>query len=121
MAKVSEEAVKSIGKVLNDPSRPMKERFRALFTLRNLGGETAIHCISDCFTDESVLLKHELAYCLGQMQDRKAIPILRNVLQDEKQDPIVRHEAGKSGWICTYTINIDKICSFLESVVNFYD
>lgn len=97
MAKVSEEAVKNIGKVLNDPSRPMKERFRALFTLRNLGGETAIHCISECFTDESVLLKHELAYCLGQMQDKKAIPILRSVLEDENQDPIVRHEAGKCG------------------------
>ncbi|XP_026317532.1 deoxyhypusine hydroxylase [Hyposmocoma kahamanoa] len=96
MAKVNENAVNNIGKVLNDPSRPMKERFRALFTLRNLGGEIAIQCISECFTDESVLLKHELAYCLGQMQDKKAIPILRNVLQDEKQDPIVRHEAGEA-------------------------
>lgn len=94
MAKASESAVKSIGKVLNDPSRPMKERFRALFTLRNLGGEAAIECISECFIDESVLLKHELAYCLGQMQDKRAIPVLRSVLEDQKQDPIVRHEAG---------------------------
>ncbi|KAI5651967.1 HEAT repeats domain-containing protein [Phthorimaea operculella] len=96
MVNVSEEAVKNIGNVLNDPSRPMKERFRALFTLRNIGGETAIQCISECFTDESVLLKHELAYCLGQMQDKRAIPLLRSVLEDKNQDPIVRHEAGEA-------------------------
>lgn len=94
MANTSETAVKNIGKVLNDPSRPMKERFRALFTLKNLGGETAIECISQCFVDESVLLKHELAYCLGQMQDERAIPVLQKVLEDVNQDPIVRHEAG---------------------------
>lgn len=94
MVNINETAVKNIGKVLNDPSRPMKERFRALFTLRNLGGETAINCISECFNDDSVLLKHELAYCLGQMQDKIAISILRNVLEDRNEDPIVRHEAG---------------------------
>lgn len=96
MVKLSDEAVVKIGSVLNDPKRPMKERFRALFTLRNLGGETAIKCISECFTDESVLLKHELAYCLGQMQDQRAIPKLRSVLEDKNQDPIVRHEAGEA-------------------------
>lgn len=95
MFNVSETAIKNIGKVLNDPGRPMKERFRALFSLRNLGGESAIECISECFKDESVLLKHELAYCLGQMQDKRAIPVLRSVLEDKNQDPIVRHEAGK--------------------------
>ncbi|KPJ02685.1 Deoxyhypusine hydroxylase [Papilio xuthus] len=96
MVNVSESAIKNIGKVLNDPSRPMKERFRALFSLRNLGGETSIECISECFQDESVLLKHELAYCLGQMQDKRAIPVLRKVLEDTEQDPIVRHEAGEA-------------------------
>ncbi|XP_046959905.1 deoxyhypusine hydroxylase [Vanessa cardui] len=96
MVNISESAVENIGRVLNDPQRPMKERFRALFTLRNLGGETAIKCISDCFKDESVLLKHELAYCLGQMQDVKAVPILKSVLADTNQDPIVRHEAGEA-------------------------
>ncbi|KAG6450367.1 deoxyhypusine hydroxylase [Manduca sexta] len=93
---VSDAVIQNIGKVLNDPARPLKERFRALFTLRNLGGEAAIQCISECFNDESVLLKHELAYCLGQMQDKRAIPILRNVLENHNQDPIVRHEAGEA-------------------------
>ncbi|CAH2233025.1 deoxyhypusine hydroxylase [Pararge aegeria] len=96
MVKVSDDAIKSVGNVLNDPNRPMKERFRALFALRNIGGETAIKCISECFRDESVLLKHELAYCLGQMQDTNAIPVLIRMLEDANQDPIVRHEAGEA-------------------------
>lgn len=95
MVNVTEEQIESIGNVLNNPTRPLKERFRALFTLRNIGGETSIKCIENCFSDSSALLKHELAYCLGQMQDAKANPILVRVLEDSSQEPMVRHEAGK--------------------------
>lgn len=94
MVNINEEQIKRIGEVLNNSSRPLKERFRALFTLRNVGGSTAIQCIKECFCDESALLKHELAYCLGQMQDETAIPVLIGVLEDVKQEPMVRHEAG---------------------------
>lgn len=91
----SNEHIIKIGEVLSDTSRPLKERFRALFTLKNIGGETAIKMISDCFTDSSSLLKHELAYCLGQMQDERAIPLLIKVLKNIKENTMVRHEAGK--------------------------
>lgn len=94
MVQIDDNKVKCIGQVLNDGNRPLKERFRALFTLKNLGGPAAIECIRECFTDDSALLKHELAYCLGQMQDVSAIPVLINVLEDTKQEPMVRHEAG---------------------------
>jgi len=93
-ALATEDQVSTIAKVLNDPARPLKERFRALFTLRNLGGEKAVQGISECFTDSSALLKHELAYCLGQMQDPSAIPVLTSVLKDVNHEPMVRHEAG---------------------------
>ena len=90
------EVVETIGKVLNDSSRPLKERFRALFTLRSLGGEEAIDAICASFADPSALLKHECAYCLGQMQDKYAIPKLVSVLTDTEENPMVRHEAGTS-------------------------
>ena len=48
------------------------------------------------FADESALLKHELAYCLGQMKNTRALPVLENVLANEKEDPMVRHEVRKS-------------------------
>lgn len=96
MVQVDDVQIQAIGHVLNDANRPLKERFRALFTLKNLGGAEAIKSICDCFIDESALLKHELAYCLGQMQDVTAIPSLIKVLEDVKQEPMVRHEAGEA-------------------------
>lgn len=96
MVEISDEKTQHIGNLLNDKNRPLKERFRALFTLKNLGGPIAIEAISKCFADDSALLKHELAYCLGQMQDPSAIPHLVQVIEDKSQEPMVRHEAGKA-------------------------
>lgn len=92
---VTEQEVEAIGRTLGDPQQPLQARFRALFTLRGLGGPDAIAWISRAFSDDSALLKHELAYCLGQMQDRRAIPVLVDVLRDARQEPMVRHEAGE--------------------------
>ncbi|XP_041862996.1 deoxyhypusine hydroxylase [Melanotaenia boesemani] len=90
------EQVVAVGRVLVDPGVDLPQRFRALFTLKNLGGAEAVEWISKAFSDDSALLKHELAYCLGQMQDTRAIPTLTAVLKDEKQEPMVRHEAGEA-------------------------
>ncbi|XP_012535147.1 deoxyhypusine hydroxylase [Monomorium pharaonis] len=92
----SENNILAIGELLNDSTKPLKERFRALFTLKNIGGATAIDQIRACFKDPSALLKHELAYCLGQMQDPAAISTLTSVLEDLSQEPMVRHEAGEA-------------------------
>lgn len=48
------------------------------------------------FQDPSALLKHELAYCLGQIKDESALPTLEKVLADESEDPMVRHEVRPS-------------------------
>ncbi|NWI70642.1 DOHH hydroxylase, partial [Todus mexicanus] len=93
---VTQEQVDAIGRTLLDTAQPLAVRFRALFTLRNLGGRAAVDWISQAFGDSSALLKHELAYCLGQMQDEAAIPVLIQVLEDTDQEPMVRHEAGEA-------------------------
>ncbi|VDK66624.1 unnamed protein product [Onchocerca ochengi] len=85
-----------IGRLLNDSKQSLCMRFRALFVLRNLGCDRSVQWIGRCFGDSSALLKHELAYCLGQTQNETAIPILEAVLQDENQEIIVRHEAGEA-------------------------
>ncbi|XP_039103420.1 deoxyhypusine hydroxylase [Hyaena hyaena] len=93
---VTEQELEAVGRALADPRQPLHARFRALFTLRGLGGPGAIAWISKAFGDDSALLKHELAYCLGQMQDPRAIPALLDVLRDTRQEPMVRHEAGEA-------------------------
>ena len=91
----STDSISRIADTLLNQAQPLKDRFRALFSLKNVGSQYAIDSISKCFTDPSSLLKHEAAYCLGQMQNEAAIPCLTAVLEDSTQEPIVRHEAGK--------------------------
>lgn len=91
-----EAKVESAGSTLNDGHQSLAKRYRSLFLLKNIGGDKAVDYICQCFKDPSALLKHELAYCLGQMQDLRAIPTLISVLEDKSQEPMVRHEAGEA-------------------------
>jgi len=93
---VSSADILKIGDNLRDHTKPLKDRFRALFTLKNIGTDECVREISSTFDDTSSLLKHELAYCLGQMRNKSAIPILSTILEDEKREVIVRHEAGEA-------------------------
>ncbi|CAD5207200.1 unnamed protein product [Bursaphelenchus okinawaensis] len=90
------EYVDKTGQSLNDPNESLAARFRALFVLRNLKDDRSVYYIGKAFSDDSALLKHELAYCLGQMQNKSAIPVLVQMLKDETQEPMVRHEAGEA-------------------------
>jgi len=95
--KTSPEVCAQVGQLLLDPKRPLKERFRALFTLKSIGSREAVDWMAIAFNDESALLKHEVAYCLGQLQSELALPVLTSVLADvERQEPIVRHEAAEA-------------------------
>ncbi|KZV95504.1 ARM repeat-containing protein [Exidia glandulosa HHB12029] len=77
-------------------STPLAQRFRALFTLKAIPGQESIDIISEGFKDESALLKHELAYVLGQKKDPYALDVLTRVLENEREDPMVRHEAAEA-------------------------
>ena len=81
-------------------------RFRALFNLKTVAEEfatkpeeakKAIEYIAESFVnDKSELLKHEVAYVLGQTKNLDAAPTLRHVMLDQNQEPMVRHEAAEA-------------------------
>jgi len=96
MAEFTPEQIDSVGALLINAERPLKERFRALFTLKAVGGPRAIDWMGQAFSDQSALLKHEVAYCLGQLGDPLAVPLLTAVLEDAAREPIVRHEAAEA-------------------------
>eukprot|EP00741_Cyanophora_paradoxa_P013796 tig00020710_g13318.t1 len=81
---------------LVDRSRPLSERMRTVFSLRNLPCPDSVDALAAALDDESALLKHELAYCMGQMREVHAIPVLTRVLRDVKEDAMVRHEAAEA-------------------------
>lgn len=77
----------------------LPERFRALFALKALDNDDVVEIIGNVLsTEKSSLLKHELAYVLGQMRRPSALPILREVLVDltGSHETIVRHEAAEA-------------------------
>jgi len=89
-------AVEGLRATLCDENEKMFQRMRALFALRNIGGKPAVDSLTDAFESESALLKHEIAYVLGQMQDDHAVPHLISRLEDLQEDVMVRHEAAEA-------------------------
>ena len=81
---------------LCDENERMFQRMRALFALRNKGGNDAVDALCAAFDSESALLKHEIAYVLGQMQNSHAVPTLIERLSDESENLMVRHEAAEA-------------------------
>ncbi|WOO81218.1 Deoxyhypusine hydroxylase [Vanrija pseudolonga] len=79
-------------------STPLHERFRALFMLKAVGGDEVIAIIAEGLKDDSALLKHELAYVLGQLKSLTAVPILEEVLINDNgaHCAMVRHEAAEA-------------------------
>jgi deoxyhypusine monooxygenase len=82
--------------VLINENERMFQRMRALFSLRNIGGDDAVDALSCGFNSSSALLKHEIAYVLGQMQNPSAVPCLLGRLEDINEDLMVRHEAAEA-------------------------
>ena len=91
----SDSDVPSLRKTICDEQERMFQRMRALFALRNIGGEDSVEALAAAFSSDSALLKHEIAYVMGQMQDSHAVPHLIERLRDMEEDVMVRHEAAE--------------------------
>lgn len=95
--------IQALRKDLVDEQVPLARRFRALFSLKHVASQepspkatAAIEAIAAAFSSPSALLKHELAYCLGQTKNLRAVPYLRAVLEDKNEDTMCRHEAAEA-------------------------
>ena len=99
-----EQKIITLRKILTSESTPLARRFRALFSLKHFASlqppdsqaTLAIQAIAAAFPSPSALLKHELAYCLGQTRNLAAVPYLRRVLEDRQEDSMCRHEAAEA-------------------------
>jgi len=83
--------------ILSSSQSNVTEKYKAVFELKTIGDEEAADLLVQAFPnlDGSELLKHELVYALGQMRNPKIMPFLLKTLNDEEENPIVRHEAGE--------------------------
>lgn len=103
MSNSLDSTIATLRKDLTSEDVALARRFRALFSLKHLASQTpgpsataAIQAIAAGFASPSALLKHELAYCLGQTKNPVAVPFLREVLENKHEDPMCRHEAAEA-------------------------
>jgi len=83
---------------LLDLNQPIAQRTHAAFLLRTAGTTEAVEVIQQALLNkaDSSLMRHELAYILGQIQNPIACPLLIQLLEDETDDLLVRHESAEA-------------------------
>lgn len=115
------ETIASLRQTLVSEATPLPVRFRALFSLKHLAlhsdptsAVAAIEAIAAAFASPSALLKHELAYCLGQTRNHAAVNSLRDVLSNLQEDPMCRHEAAEALGALGYADNLELLKHFRD-------
>mmetsp|Transcript_103405 Transcript_103405/g.291955 ORF Transcript_103405/g.291955 Transcript_103405/m.291955 type:complete len:328 (-) Transcript_103405:17-1000(-) len=81
---------------LADATLPLPQRYQAMFTLRNVGGDAAVAALSAALRADtsSAVLRHEVAFVLGQIESTAAVAALVASLKDPAEHVMVRHEAA---------------------------
>lgn len=82
--------------VLLNSNETITKRTRALFYLRTHKTEEVVPVIIKAFNDPSLLLQHEICYVLGQINLKSALSFLKEVLENEDNATISRHEAAEA-------------------------
>ena len=77
---------------------PAGKKMRAIYYLRTIGSAEANAALMEALLDKSgsPLLRHELAYVLGQLRNDSACDVLEKVLADTTDNVMVRHEAAEA-------------------------
>jgi deoxyhypusine monooxygenase len=95
--------ISSIKSTLLDMRLPLFQRFRAMFTLRDLASPPnapsavpAVQALAAGFSDPSALFRHEIAFVFGQLSHPASIPSLVEVLGNLTEESMVRHEAAEA-------------------------
>ncbi|SCV02167.1 LANO_0F15676g1_1 [Lachancea nothofagi CBS 11611] len=88
--------IEQLKEIMNDQEKPLFERYRAMFRLRDIGSDEACFALASGFDDPSALFKHEIAYVFGQVGNPIVVSKLIEVLNREHEAPMVRHEAAEA-------------------------
>jgi deoxyhypusine monooxygenase len=88
--------VAELKSTLLDENASLFERYRAMFSLRNLKSKEAVVALGAALKCGSALFRHEIAFVLGQMQDQEGVPFLKESLEDCGENEMVRHECAEA-------------------------
>lgn len=88
--------VEELKSILLDDTASLFERYRAMFALRNLSTKEAVAALGTALKYGSALFRHEIAFVLGQLQDKESVPYLKDSLEDSSENEMVRHECAEA-------------------------
>nr|NVI76156.1 nero [Cucujiformia] len=91
---VASKDISELKSILVDDKVSLFNRYRAMFTLRNIGSEEAIAALGEALKYGSALFKHEVAFVLGQMQQKNSVCYLIKSLEDVTENEMVSHECA---------------------------
>jgi deoxyhypusine monooxygenase len=113
---VSPEKMEELKKQILDDKEPMEKRNRCVFTLCSIKTNESVDALAECLQSStcSELLKHEIAYVLGQMNNTHAIPILNQTLENTSEAVIVRHEAAEALGAIGQSSSLEVLRKFLD-------
>ena len=98
--------VKKLREILLDEEACLFERYRAMFSLRNLGTKEANLALAEGLLCKNALFRHEIAYVLGQIQSEDTKDALFQCLRNTSENDMVRHECAEAlGSIASEDIN----------------
>ena len=125
-------AFPELGDILCNAELPLFERYRAMFSLRNRGGDQAVQQLCRALVQDtsSALLRHEVAYVLGQMQSPVSVDALEESLRRVDEHSMVRHEAAEASsyvistvlgarslFVLTIVVSSIFLCRLLERLM----
>lgn len=94
----AKDRIAKLSEILRDASVSLWDRYRAMFSLRNIGTARAVDALCEALRGDrtSSLFRHEVAFVLGQLESPHAQRALADSLRDETEHPMVRHEAAEA-------------------------
>nr|NVI76155.1 nero [Cucujiformia] len=87
--------VSELETILFDEKACLFDRYRAMFALRNIGSRESIAVLGEALRYGSALFKHEIAFVLGQMQNKDSVSFLKESLENTEENEMVRHECAE--------------------------
>lgn len=90
------QSVEGLKTILINEKETLFNRYRAMFSLRNMRSKEAVEALGEGLKHGSALFKHEVAFVLGQLQDEHSVKFLRESLEDCRENEMVRHECAEA-------------------------
>nr|NVI76175.1 nero [Cucujiformia] len=91
----NKESVDELKTILLNEHETLFERYRAMFSLRNLRTKEAVLALGAGLSCGGALFRHEIAFVLGQLQDEDGVPYLKESLENCDENEMVSHECAE--------------------------